>query len=309
MSFLRFLAVCAFSLTLASQVQAGPNNGWPLGLVNECDTTKSEWIWCEDFEKDRSADYFEGTADRQASLGLNGSTASAFHFKKGISGGGGIKIAFGRTPSSYLKPVDSGENNYREIFWRMFIYLPTTWMGNGADKLSRATILASADWKQAMIAHVWSGSDPGSQSNLLLVDPASGTDAAGNLMTLGYNDFDNLRWLGYVGSNFPIFASENFGKWHCVEAHVKLNDPGQSNGVFQLYINNALEVDRTSLNWIGSYDAYGINAIFFENYWNQGSPVDQTRYFDNLVVSTQAIGCGQEGVTPMPPSNLTVTQN
>ena len=38
--------------------------------------------------------------------------------------------------------------------------------------------------------------------------------------------------------------------------------------------------------------AYGINAVFFENYCNNGSPVTQTHYFDNLVISTKPIGCG-----------------
>jgi hypothetical protein len=31
--------------------------------------------------------------------------------------------------------------------------------------------------------------------------------------------------------------------------------------------------------------------VFVENYWNTGSPVAQERYLDNLVVSTQRIGC------------------
>jgi hypothetical protein len=31
--------------------------------------------------------------------------------------------------------------------------------------------------------------------------------------------------------------------------------------------------------------------VFFENYWNTGSPKLQERYFDNIVVSTQPIGC------------------
>jgi hypothetical protein len=38
--------------------------------------------------------------------------------------------------------------------------------------------------------------------------------------------------------------------------------------------------------------AYGINAVFFENYCNNGSPVTQTSYFDNLIISTKPMGCG-----------------
>ena len=77
-------------------------------------------------------------------------------------------------------------------------------------------------------------------------------------------------------------------------------------GIFQLSINDELEVEGTGLNWVGSYEEYGINAIFFENYWNQGSPVDQTRYFDNIIISTQPIGCGQGSIAPMPPSDVNI---
>ena len=44
-----------------------------------------------------------------------------------------------------------------------------------------------------------------------------------------------------------------------------------------------VEVERTSLNWVGSYADYGLNAVFFENYWNNRRPVAQARYFDYLL--------------------------
>jgi hypothetical protein len=80
---------------------------------------------------------------------------------------------------------------------------------------------------------------------------------------------------------------------------MRLNDPGQSNGIFEMWIDGKLEAQRTGLNWVGSYQEYGINAIMLENYWNAGSPVTQERYLDNLVVSTQPIGCGTVS-TPAP---------
>ena len=72
---------------------------------------------------------------------------------------------------------------------------------------------------------------------------------------------------------------------------MRLNDAGQSNGTFELWIDGSLDAQRTGLNWVGSYSAYGINALFLENYWNAGSPVAQDRFMDRLVVSTQRIGC------------------
>src|SRR3974377_2390223 len=99
-----------------------------------------------------------------------------------------------------------------------------------------------------------------------------------------------MTWLGTTTSRTPVFDSANVGQWHYIETHMKLNDAGSSNGVFEMWIDGSLEARETSLNWLGSYNAYGINTLFVENHWNEGSPQRQERYIDNLVVSTQPIG-------------------
>src|SRR5690606_29340045 len=149
--------------------------------------------------------------------------------------------------------------------------------------LARGVVFASSNWAEAAIGHVWSS---GSGNNYLSVDPASGTDAAGSLRTTRYNDFDNLRWLGKVNGSTPIFASGRTGQWYCVEARMRLNDAGSSNGVLEVWLDGALEARAANLNFLGAFRDYGINAVMIENYWNDGSPAAQERYIDNLVVST-----------------------
>lgn len=281
--------VCADSDTVVVVTDPPP-------LANECASPGAGWVWCDDFEVDRLTSYFEyadagGSFVRATSVGVDGSTGMRARFAAGQVGAGSLHLAIGRTPQGYFRPVDDGTRDYRELYWRVFVRNQPGWTGGGGDKLSRAFIFASpSSWAQAMIAHVWSGG--GSSSDYLLIDPASGTDAAGNLITTTYNDFANLRWLGLRRSDTPIFDAAHVGQWHCVEARVRLNDAGQSNGVFQLWINGSLEAERTELNWVGAYDDYGLNAVFLENYWNAGSPVAQERYLDNFVVSTAPIGCG-----------------
>lgn len=265
-------------------------------IAEECAVTDPAWIWCDDFESDRLSSYFEvdgadGDFSRAGGVGVVGSTGMRARFDTGETGAGSLKLAFGRTPQSYFDAVDGGDTDYREIFWRVYVRHQVGWTGGGGDKLSRATIFASpGSWAQAMIAHVWSGQ--GSTRDHLILDPASGTDETGLLQTTTYNDFAHLRWLGADQSETPLFDSGHVGDWYCIEARVRLNDAGQSNGVFQLWIDEVLEAERTSLNWVGSYDDYGINAVFLENYWNDGSVASQERYFDNFVVSTERIGCG-----------------
>jgi len=267
--------------------------------AQECASPSPDWIWCDDFEQDRRSQYFEvddanGSLARVATIGRGGSTALVAHFAQGQVNAGNLKLAFGRTPSTTFRPVDAGTANYRELYWRLWLKTGPGWTGGSGEKLSRAMILAGSNWSQAMVAHVWGGDPP--NQNYLQLDPVSGTDAAGTVLTTKYNDLVHFRWLGRAVTQTALFDSAHVGNWYCIEAHVRLNDAGQSNGVFDLWVNGNLEARRTSLNWIGAYNSYGLNALFIENYWNTGAPVTEERYIDNLVVSTKPIAC--DGVTP-----------
>ena len=278
----------------------------PPTSTGECASPRAGWIWCDDFEQDRSSSYFEvdnagGNFTRASGVGVSGSMGMRARWASvGQTNAGALHLAFGRTPQSYFRAVDGGTANYRELYWRVYVRNQAGWVGGGADKLTRAISFASSStWAEAMIAHVWSGYGA-PRSNYMLVDPASGTDASGNLVTTTYNDFANLRWLGAAQSATPLFDASHVGPWYCVEAHARLNDPGSANGVFELWINGTPEAQTSGLNWVGGYTAYGINALYLENFWNDGAPQAEERYLDNLVVSTQPIGC--VGTPPPPPA-------
>ena len=261
-------------------------------FTRECDTPGSGWIFCDDFESDRTAKYFEydnagGKFVRTTTAGVTGSVGMRARYTTGETSAGSLKLAFGKTPDPYFKAVDAGTSNYREIYWRFYIKLESGWVGNGAVKMTRATSFSSGDWSQAMIAHGWTGPD----DRYLAIDPASGTDEAGNVITSGYNDFTHLRWLGLASTNVMVEDQSHVGVWQCLEFHVKLNDAGSTNGVFDVKVNGQTAASRTGLNWVGSYNAYGLNAIFLEQFVNDGAPANNTRTFDNFVVSTSPIGC------------------
>jgi len=264
-------------------------------VAGECASPQPGWIWCDDFEQDRTSSYFEydnasGNFVRAAGVGVNGSYGMRARWSTaGQVGAGALHLAFGKTPAAVFTPVDAGTAIYRDVYWRMYVRTQPGWTGGSAVKLSRAIVFASSNWAEAAIAHVWG--DASSASPYIDLDPVRGTDVNGNLLTTTYNDFPNFSWLGLVHGTTPLFADNQAGTWFCVEAHMKLNDAGQSNGVFETWINGTQDARATGLNFLGSYSAYGINAVFFENYWNAGAVQPEERYFDNLVVSTQRIGC------------------
>jgi hypothetical protein len=270
---------------------------------------RPEWIWCDDFETDKTASYFEKTApfDRTAGVGFNGSYGMQSTWGSGSVDGGSLKLAFGLTPpgSGIIPPGGADTTTkFREVYYRVYLKSQTGWVSgaNSGSKFTRATSFVAADWSQAMIAHVWSS---GTNNSYMGTDPASCV-SGGTVQCVGYNDFARLTWLGALTGTTAIFTSPNAGTWNCIEAHVKLNDPGLSNGVEEFWIDDRLEASSSNLDFVGSYSAYGINAVLFENYINNGSPQAQSRYWDNLVVSTQRIRCLQSAA-PAAPKNLRIT--
>ena len=190
---------------------------------------------------------------------------------------------FGDSPAHRGAAVRTSES-FDDIYWRIYVKHPHHWTGGGPAKLSRATSLVPPGWRQAMIAHVWSSDEA------LTLDPASGVDND-RVVTTRYNDFPHLKWLGNrPRSQFKLHGDDGAGWWVCVEARAKLNTPGKQNGLNQLWIDGRLEAERRDLDWRGRFDDYGINAVFLEAYWNAGSPVDQSRWIDNFVISTEPIG-------------------
>lgn len=263
-------------------------------------------IWCDSFETDElgpgetvgekyyefdddNGEFARTTADR-----AHGDYSLRARYQTGEIDAGHLILNFGRNP---LGSQTQNQRDFREVYWRVYVKLAPGFVGH-PDKYSRATIFANTNWAQAMIAHIWA---EGNDSAYLALDPATGIDAQGNLVTTQWNDFPNLRWLGLRVGTTQMDA----GRWYCLESRVRLNATGVGDGVFQFWIDGNLEAERTDLNWVGPWNQYGINALMLETYWNNTSPRDQDRYFDAFVVSTKRIGCLGSSI-PSPPTNLQV---
>lgn len=242
-------------------------------------------IWYDDFDDLASpARYGEKSGELVDTehLGDRGMSLRMY-YATGERGTGNRKVFFGDAPTYPEKVVRRGEK-FTDVYWRVYVKHQRGWTGGGPAKMSRATSMTSANWQQAVIAHVWSGAEG------LTLDPASGVQGD-QVVTRRYNDFSRLHWLGNSpGSKFLIHSTEQAGRWVCVEARAKLNTPGKSDGYTALWIDGIFQTERKNLNWRESYDGHGINAVFLEAYWNRGSPVDQSRYMDEFVISTKPIG-------------------
>ncbi len=282
------LALVLVGPALAADAPAVPRIEFVVPLPEQphaSEGARAAVIWHDDFDGDAvQARYAEKSGETTDTVRLGESGKSLLmRYEKGRRGTGGRKVFFGDSPTYRNKTVRRGEH-FTDVYWRLYVKHQAGWTGGGPAKLSRATSIVPPGWRQAMIAHVWSSGES------LTLDPASGV-RGGEVVTRRYNDFSRLRWLGNKPvSRFKIHSTAESGWWVCVESRARLNTPGKKDGINELWIDGRLEAERRGLDWRGTFDDYGINAIFLEAYWNRGSPVDQSRWIDHFVISTEPIG-------------------
>lgn len=148
---------------------------------------------------------------------------------------------------------------------------------------------------------------------------------AGNIGTRGFFNAEgnNKRstsgqWFG-LSPNINGYSSSNQffiepGKWYTIEIHKRLNDEGQSNGIFEMWIEGLKVTGYFNVlyrvPWDGSYGSnlfYGTNFMMFTTYINNPAPQDQDMYYDDVKIGTTYIGVTNEA--PNPPTGLKVVNN
>ncbi len=281
-----------------TRVVAATADGAPVGECADSAGVQRGWLWCDTFETNRLARYFEydsaaGRFVRDSGVGRNGSWGLRATFRPGFSSSGALKLGVGKTPAGLRSVGDTIK--FHELYWRIYVRFDTGWSGGAGTRLLAATSLVNRRGAQAMSGYVWPGSTPPADK-YVYIDPASGTDRAGNVRTLKYNDWANLRFLGTVRDSISPVDSLHVGTWSCLEGHVRLNDSTQANGLFELWVDDTLRARRSDLVWVGAaYQGFGVNAIVIDNAWRTGvlgsTSRSQSRTFDNFIVSTHRIFC------------------
>ena len=105
---------------------------------------------------------------------------------------------------------------------------------------------------------------------------------------------------GKYGSNF-LWDIEGRGslrrnRWYCIETYVKLNTPGQNDGVLRGWVDGHIAVERDDLRFRDT-DLLKVEQ-FWMNLYHGGSdpaPHDMRIYLDNVALSHGPIGPAIEG--------------
>jgi len=102
--------------------------------------------------------------------------------------------------------------------------------------------------------------------------------------TSGTSKWRNL--LQNVGT--PVTFEK--GRWYEIQYRLKLNTAGQSNGIFEMWIDGVKKASYTDVNYRDSYATHGWNHVMLTAYQNGAAPTSaQSLYWDEVVLSPVAI--------------------
>ena len=243
-------------------------------------------IWSDDAQVDRSASYFEvdsaGGRFGRATDPQNGNLAWKSTYLSGTQANhGSLHLAFGRGPDAgYQVPVYGAGIDFGDVTaeWDVRHTIANPW----TDKMGRLIVFAEQNWAEAAIGHIWA-----EETNQLKLDPVTGVDANGVLLTTGYNDFANFTWMGAVNGTVAVLGPTAATRKN-IKIRMKLDTPGQSDGIIQQYVDDVLDGEGTGLAFTKTWTNYGINALFLEAFTNDPQAQTYDRYFDNILITGKA---------------------
>jgi len=240
---------------------------------------------------------------------VNDSYAAEHRFP---NGGEGLHCTqhFGDSTKSPVYENGLG-NRYLDLYVQFKIYYPPGY-----------------DWSAGNNKQMIIGTDDGIRHDNICCNPWVShyiTLLAGGTGTQGYfnaegnnkrNPSDGHNWFG-LSPNINGFEQNRYyiqtGRWYTIEVRRRLNDSGQSNGIFEMWIDGQKVAEHNNVvyrvPWDDTYGAdfnYGTNFVMLTAYIDNPAPKEQSMYYDDITFSSTYIGSGNDSVAPSPPKNLRI---
>jgi hypothetical protein len=131
----------------------------------------------------------------------------------------------------------------------------------------------SGDWRTVFAIHFW-------------IDEG---EVVADVFARNSSQANDAGWLPMARSGLRFDDPAIEGRWIPFEMEVMLNTPGETDGLYRFRADDVVIVERTGVDLRGNTN-HRINEVVLDGYWNGGSPKAQSRYFDDLIISTAAIG-------------------
>lgn len=191
-------------------------------------------------------------------------------------------------------------SKHDELYVRWYEYYSTGWL------------FPSTSQKIIILTPTGEGTAGGPGPNLYVGFPAGTAWPAISVQYMADMEFQTTNF--YQNQGAPTAMTP--GRWVCFELQAKMNTPGQADGLFRLWVDDALVLAYLNRQLRGAKptDPAPSDAkwgyLDVAGQYGESPRQTQFRWFDDLVISTQRVGCSP-GVTdrtaPGPPSGVRVT--
>jgi hypothetical protein len=117
-----------------------------------------------------------------------------------------------------------------------------------------------------------------------------------------HSDIANWRFYGLpqnVGTAVPARGDQ----WDKIKLYVRLNTPGQSNGIVRMWVNDQLKVEYTNVP-IRANTSYGMNRLILSNSATQQAVSSGYQWWDSWRLSLT--DPDQSATAPAAPTNLRI---
>jgi len=85
----------------------------------------------------------------------------------------------------------------------------------------------------------------------------------------------------------PISVAAN--QWHHMEIRLKVNTPGQQDGVLQMWVDGLLATNYENVIYCTIDAGFGWNTFLFTGYDNPSSPDNKQQYWDDITIQSSGI--------------------
>ncbi len=260
-----------------------PTSGCP-------DDLPASWILCEDFELPGGPETYFGWFWTRSGLmavedgeAWSGDRALRIGHDPAVFGSGMADLRFGQgTPGGVIHQPDG---QFREVWVRFWLRTQPGWPDAGIAEAVEVMSVTGDTRAIAMDATIYSPTQ--AQAQALAWSCVHDSD----LLCNGSGDWNNpsleVRESGLGSSD--LYGAARAGQWQCHEIHVRLDDPGQSNGQFEVSVDGQLEVSLQDITFFDAWAGAAINNVRFGSFWNAPAAIDH--HVDDVVVATAPIGC------------------
>lgn len=282
----------------------------------ECDTLHPAWIFCDDFEM---GNFSRWTAVYDNTAITNVPNPSGGDLNPTSPPRDGTRVARFRYVIPANAPVHHDDNKLLylnliqmtdHLFFRGYVLIPNSTTLYG---INRAI--------QRKLVYFKSNIDPASGSaerpafGFFLTSEPPNRSAQHVTLRLGYGG------PGGVGASLEGIGQLMRGQWTALQVEIKLNSPSTSsetspkNGIFRLWVDNVLAYEKLDVDYRSNNpnspqsSDVGKSAFYMLDMVEVGrqadrleyDPVDEYRYWDDIIVSRQFIPSSAQ-LRPMAPT-------